>query len=141
MPIFASGEEPFHFDSVCEAAPRGIALNGLTKNSLRARAVLLEHRFKRYGCVPCRLTRRSDWLGLARVSAHRRHLEVFPASSLLLRWHIFDVSSHPPNVTTRVFDATIPFTRRQRHQWKNGNSAGVKRRLIDRVAIGHIQVN
>ena len=65
----------------------------------------------------------SDWLGRIRIRLIHWHLEFFPASFLLVGRNILDVGGNPPNVAAGVFDAAVPFTRRQCHDGKNRNSA------------------
>src|SRR6266566_3774514 len=69
------------------------------------------------------------------------HLEFFPASLLLFRRHVLYVRGNPPDVSTRVLDPAIPFSRGQGHDWKDGDSTGIQCCLIHGVAIGNIQVN
>src|SRR5215471_9663608 len=87
------------------------------------------------------MIRITSWLGLARIPVHRRHLEGFPASFLLLGWHIFDLSGDPPNIAARVFDATIPLPRRQRHDGEDRNSACLERGVINEVGVAHVEIN
>jgi hypothetical protein len=69
------------------------------------------------------------WLGLVSIRFESWHFEFFPAPFLLVGWNILNVCGNPPNVAAGVFDAAIPLTGRQRHHWKNRNSAGAERAM------------